>query len=170
MWKLISFEPCHNILNCFIYISISHLYARVNLIVLTKFHCLNCTIIIGKKFLSLQKPVFISTETFITLDNFTFITFTPLLFFAWETVVYPERLNFTLMWASNTSSESWNCWIWFSHKINYSIFQTFLPLNAQNFDPGIIALYIKFPILLKPKKICMLLVTWLCVPSKKHWF
>lgn len=81
MWKLISFEPCHNMLNCFIYISISHLYARVNLIVLTKFHCLNCKIIIGKKFLSLQKPVFISTETFITLDNFTFTTFTPLLFF-----------------------------------------------------------------------------------------
>ena len=133
MWKLVSFEPCYNMLNCFIYISISHLYARVNLIVLTKFHCLNCTIIIGKKFLSLQKPVFISTETCITLDNFTFITFTPVLFFAWETVVYQERLNFTLMRASNTSSESWNCWIWSRHKINYSIFQIFLTPECSKF-------------------------------------
>ena len=168
MWKLISFEPCHNILNCFIYISISHLYARVNLIVLTKFHCLNCTIIIGKKFLSLQKPVFISTETFITLDNFTFITFTPLLFFAWETLVYPERWNFTLMRASNICSESWNCWKWFSHKIIYSIFPIFLTPEYSKFDPNIIGLYIKFPILLKPKKY-MFVVTWTCVPSKKHW-
>ena len=51
LWKLVPFEPCHNMLDCFTYISISHLYTRVNLIALTKFHCLNCTIIVGKNFI-----------------------------------------------------------------------------------------------------------------------
>ena len=46
LWKLV-----HNMLDCFTHISISHLYARVNLIALTKFHCLNCTVIVGKNFI-----------------------------------------------------------------------------------------------------------------------
>ena len=50
-WKLVPFEPCLNMLDCFTYISISHLYTRVNLIALTKFHCLNCGIIVGKNFI-----------------------------------------------------------------------------------------------------------------------
>ena len=51
LWKLVPFETCHNMLDCFTYISISHLYTRVNLIAFTKFHCLNCTIIVGKFFI-----------------------------------------------------------------------------------------------------------------------
>ena len=84
--------------------------------------------------------------------------------------MYPERWNFTSMRPSNTCSESWNCWKWFSHKIVYSIFPIILTPEYSKFDPNIIGLYIKFPILLKPKNyVYMSVVTWLCVPSKKHW-
>ena len=54
LWKLVSFEPCHNMLDYFTHISFSHLYARVNLISLTEFHCLNCTIIVGKNFIDTE--------------------------------------------------------------------------------------------------------------------
>ena len=133
LWKLVPFEPCCNMLDCLTYINISHLYTRVNLITLTKFHCLNCTIIVGKK-LYLCRNLF--------------------QFFAWEKLLYPERWNFTFMRASNMCSESWNCLKWFSDKIINFIFPIFL-------IPWVLKIWSKYywiiyQILLKPKKyVCL---------------
>ena len=152
--KLVPFEPCRNMLDCFTYINISHLYRRVNLITLTKFHCLNCTIIVGKNYLCRNLFLWVSRDCYRNIHNFTFITFKPLLFFAWEKLVYPERWNFTFRRASNMWSESWNCSKWFSDKIINFIFPIFL-------TPWILKIWSKYywiiyQILLKPKKyVCL---------------
>ena len=87
LWKLVPLEPCCNMLDCFTYINISHLNTRVNLIALTKFHCLNCTKNF-RKTLYLHRNLFLGVlrdcyrHITLHLDNFIFIPFTPLLFFA----------------------------------------------------------------------------------------
>ena len=144
LWKLVPFEPCHNMLDCFIYISISHLNTRVNLIALTKFDCPKYAIIVGKNFLSRQKPFLgVLRNCYSNIHNFFYIhailclrnTCVP-----WKVKFYINEIKYMFR----------------IQKCSIPIFISFLPLNAQKFDQNIIGLYIKFSILLRPRKyVCL---------------